>query len=640
MRTCRFRAHPSGPGPFSQPSERKEFFSSPPEWVDSPSAVLGKAFALSRKSFSSTGTPFIPRDLTPDRNRFSPVQLAAWPRLVPVRTAAVFLSALLLPLAAQASTLARDRDPVVMAGLDLPSFSGVPVDRIAAFRYQGGWIQIPVQVDERDLVDARVVHNYPEYPIEFSTLAYTDSTTYTGPDSDPLFDGDDELVFMAADAGDRVADARDLPAGLVAGSGLEVAISDPLDGGAGHVYLFETDGSVDPGAGASYGTYSFHLLAGSYIPNYDTMDGPNPEDSAFVSPLYRTHFSDRWIRDELEVTTPGSTGVDVLDRHKNLFGPGVCTRTEDTFSAGEGAFFANKSGPVRSIRSYLGANSGPLTQRDHLFYAGRQDITTFLRVHAIPSLMDLFDYSPAATGMTYRSDLDPQGVVVDGVPDAVSPGDIRWEMVTGGQGSVIVAHSVETDIPALAYTSYYSDDTTPGVRQCTGDAFEYATSGLWIDAGIPNTDPSQGAYQVLRSTRVVYYDPPGQTVADAEHRFEQATTPLAIATAPLPEPACSNGIDDDGDDFTDYPNDPGCRDAASNLENAACQDGEDNDGDGRVDSDGGLSILGTGDPRITDPDPECLNSYRNSEAQSRGCGLGLELTLPLSLLAWMRRRRR
>jgi hypothetical protein len=291
-----------------------------------------------------------------------------------------------------------------------------------------------------------------------------------------------------------------------------------------------------------------------------------------------------------------------------MFGPGVCQRTEDTFSAGEGAFFANISGPVRSIRSYMGANSGPLTQRDHIFYEGRQDITTFLRVHAIPGVMDLYDYSPDATGMTYHNDLSPLGVVVDGSPDAVSPGAIEWEMVAGAQGSLIAVGWVETDIPGFAYTSYYSDDATPSVNQCTGDAFEYATSGVWIDTGIPNTDPSQGAYNILSANRVVYYESPGQTAADAELRFDQATTPLALVTAPLPEPACSDGFD--------------------------------NDGDGLIDWDGGAA-WNDGIP-ITDPDPQCIGRpSRNREApSSRPCGLGLELVLLLSLLLPLRQRRR
>jgi hypothetical protein len=59
-----------------------------------------------------------------------------------------------------------------------------------------------------------------------------------------------------------------------------------------------------------------------------------------------------------------------------------------------------------------------------VFYQRREDITTYLRVHAIPGVMDFFDYSPAATGMTYRNDLNPAGVRVDGVPDAPALGPL------------------------------------------------------------------------------------------------------------------------------------------------------------------------------------------------------------------------
>ena len=52
---------------------------------------------------------------------------------------------------------------------------------------------------------------------------------------------------------------------------------------------------------------------------------------------------------------------------------------------------------MRAIRSYIGANSGPLTQREHVFYDGRSDVRTFLRVHAIPGL-DFLDYRPRRPG--------------------------------------------------------------------------------------------------------------------------------------------------------------------------------------------------------------------------------------------------
>ncbi len=134
----------------------------------------------------------------------------------------------------------------------------------------------------------------------------------------------------------------------------------------------------------------------------------------------------------------------------------------------------NKVGPVRAIRSYLGASSGLYTQREHPFYERRQTITTMLRVHAIPGILDFFDYGPAAVGMRYHNDLNPAGVPIDGVPDLVAAGPLGWELVTGPQGSLVMAHRIETTIAGFASTAYYLDDARhPRDRQCTGDRDAY-----------------------------------------------------------------------------------------------------------------------------------------------------------------------
>jgi hypothetical protein len=102
--------------------------------------------------------------------------------------------------------------------------------------------------------------------------------------------------------------------------------------------------------------------------------------------------------------------------------------------------------------------------------------------------------------------------------------------------------------------------------------------------------------------------------------------------------ACSNGLDDDGDGLTDYPDDPGCLVATSALENPKCQDGVDNDGDGMIDFDGGASLNG-GTP-LAAPDPHCTTPSRNSETPTKkACGLGFEVALLLPLLLAFRRRR-
>jgi hypothetical protein len=159
----------------------------------------------------------------------------------------------------------------------------------------------------------------------------------------------------------------------------------------------------------------------------------------------------------------------------------------------------------------------------------------------------------------------------------------------------------------------------------------------------------------------------------------------------LSGPACSNGIDDDGDGLVDYPadpgcldgddafersaslpcddgidndgdggvdfdpvtyadpgnestlpageGDPGCKDPSWSTESPECQDGSDNDGDGMMDYDAGFSAHGSADP--AGPDPQCQSSWDRQEMpSSASCGLGAELTLLLPALVWLLRRRR
>ena len=440
----------------------------------------------------------------------------------------------------------RTADPVVLTGSDVPWHLGIEPGWLVAFRYDDGWQQIVVQVDERAAVDSGDIYGLGGTYGGFIQLVYTDESTFTGSDPDPTLDADDEIVFMAKDTG-AAPPSMAIPPGTIAGSGVEIGITDPLDGGyRGYVYLFRSDGTLDPGAGQHYVDYAFDLLSGDYLSTYDTADGPNPEDSVATTPYYSHHFSDRWISDEIHVTAGAASGFDILDRHKNLFAPNICSRSEDTFSDGEGAFIANKSGPVRAIRSYIGANSGPLTQRENIFYEQRQDIRTFLRVHSIGGMMDFFDYSAEASGMAYYNDLNTSGVTIDGDPDAVALGPVQWELVTGSQGSLSMSGSTSTSIGSLALTSYYLDDSTPPVVQCTGDAFAYGASGLRISQTIPCTDPNQDCTDYLSSVRTMYYGPPGLTVDDAERLVDQANTPLVHA-AKLFADSDGDGVPDTSD---------------------------------------------------------------------------------------------
>jgi len=158
-------------------------------------------------------------------------------------------------------------------------------------------------------------------------------------------------------------------------------------------------------------------------------------------------------------------------------------------------------------------------------------------VHAIPSIMDFFDYSAAATGMTYRNSLNPAGVTIDGNPDTVAAGTPTWEQVTGPQGTINQVGTVQTTGFTPTATNYYLDHATPSgtaETQCTGDASAYGSSGLYITSPIPNTDPATGATASLIGTRVMYFESPGETATDAADRAGQVSSPLATAAISAP----------------------------------------------------------------------------------------------------------
>ncbi len=448
----------------------------------------------------------------------------------PARLSGLALAGL-AALALSGCVAERPEDPVVLTGSQVPRLVGADPGAVVAFRWlNDAWHQVPVQVDERAVVDLGRVYN--STPVGVTQLTYTDPGTFTGPDPNPKVDGDDEIALMGIDAGVRPP-AGSRPPGVVAGSGHEVQIIDSLgEPTPAYVYLFRQTGGLDPSAGRSYVTYRFGLRSGDYKTTYRLQQGPNPEDSTVTTAAYTRHFSDRWIDDGITVRSGSASGADILDRHKNLFAPGNCVRSEDTFSAAEGAFTVNKSGPVRALRGYVGANSGPYTQRLHVFYARREVITTFPRVHQIPSVMDFLDYSPAAGGMRYRNNHNTGGVTVDGTPDAVTAGSLSWESVDGPQGGLSSVHTYDTDIPGFATTSYYLDDSTPtgGVQtQCTGDAFAYGSSGPWVNQAIPNTDPRLGAANRLTATRHLFFTAPG--ASDGPRRAQQVAEPLRVAVA-------------------------------------------------------------------------------------------------------------
>jgi len=249
------------------------------------------------------------------------------------------------------------------------------------------------------------------------------------------------------------------------------------------------------------------------------------------SQYYERAFTSRLRSEVLRITAPGASGVDILDREKVRIPTAQCSpdSSEEAVEAAEGAFVANKSGPVRGIRAHLGFASGSAIEKVHFFYEQREDVAYHWGAHETSEALQLVDYDPAAIGMTYFNNNNLAGVIVDGVPDSVTPGLLQWELITGFHGSLVTIRDVVSStqnwqrchpggvcrlvIPLIS--SYYLDDDSFPEQLCPGPGdVAIGTSGQAL-AFTPNTDPRSTSFRLaLESSR--YYGPPGWTVADAE----------------------------------------------------------------------------------------------------------------------------
>jgi hypothetical protein len=469
------------------------------------------------------------------------------------------------------ATLSRSSDPVVLDGSALPKLLGTDPMHIVGFAWNGSsWHQIPVQVDQRDFASPGQIYNLPtsSYPDVFGTTTpykilvyaplaslspgYTSSGTYTPPDSNPTFDPNDQLSFLAVDTGQQVGSSVPNPGGVDVTTREEVKAADPLAPSQfGYVYLFHSDTLTGGGAGTDGVRYTFSLDSGSYTGTYKMGTGSlapnntwgfNPEHSTVVTPSYSLNFGDRWLNNGLAVTQSGATGANILER-THYYVTNTCSRSEDTFDGGannpgEGAFIVNISGPVRSIRSYIGANSYKYTVNTDIFYPDRQDTITELRGHAgLPGYGSADDFVTNTTGLTY-SDPANNGIAIDGDSDAFTPiayttGSAvpsSWQMVTGAQGSLVTVRTIDTDITGLNATSVYQDRNPASPPQCTGDAAAWGENGtnLTSPAGsVPVTDPTLTATPAtLVLTRYRYFEAPNLPATTAATIDNEARTPI------------------------------------------------------------------------------------------------------------------
>jgi hypothetical protein len=362
--------------------------------------------------------------------------------------------------------------------------SGTPVDRFLGYRWNdraGRFRQIPFQVDEQF---TRYLNNtasgfspysgedqHTTYAYDREGFRYTANTpgdpcravAASKEMTDPVkgLDTNDELAFMARDAGPRAPAGARLPKGVEAAKA--IAVSDPANPGSrtGYVYVmragpkgpkpafdasngyvrYRRDANADTFAfsQSSYDSYG-NAPQGEYCDDQGNLvrnaDGTpkvgrrRPRDGAWITtPRYRFRYDGRWLMTQIRISGNGgrSYGPDLVDRWKaRAFAqdPGSNTpccgyEEEDTNWGGSSILLGEKAGPVRAIRETWGADSGTNVIRRETFYRDSMRQKTWLRVHVIPPLDGIYaqwDFNAGRVTRFYNSH-QPAGVPIDGSND-------------------------------------------------------------------------------------------------------------------------------------------------------------------------------------------------------------------------------
>jgi hypothetical protein len=364
--------------------------------------------------------------------------------------------------------------------------AGVPVNRLLGYRWDGKrFVQIPFQVDELAVrylsnnasgfaayseTDAHPTYVFDQERFRWTASTPTDACTAapaggvtTSADPVPGLDTNDELAFLAADAGAAAPAHTPLPAGISAvkrvtlldqyrakrrryvyvmlSSGAAGAPTPAFTAANGYVH-YEPDADADQFlySQSSYGDYGnapkgpyFDPATGRCITDASQWKQRRPRDTAWVKTRrYAFRYDGRWLMTQLRVashSTPWSYGPDLIDQWKaRAFQqrPGgttpCCGYEDETVNwGGSSITMGVRSGPVRVIRATWGADSGTNVVRTEIFYRDEIRQLAYLRVHPVPpgdGIYTQWDYNAGKVD-TYFNPYVPGGVRVDGRNDEV-----------------------------------------------------------------------------------------------------------------------------------------------------------------------------------------------------------------------------
>jgi hypothetical protein len=381
--------------------------------------------------------------------------------------------------------LDRAEDPVVITGSLFPAFNGVPVNELVLHAYRGGeWQAVPFQIDEVSITGTYVISD------------------------GGLLDPNDELIFMAADAGDQVS-AASWPADPSSRfySRYAITVSDPLSASQqAWVYLYRST------------TLTRSQL--SYVNWTQSL-----QTAAAMS--YTAAFSPTRFLGLADLHLNGSS-VDILDRQKirvELLGGLVKMNEEGLISLNPATLTLPITGPIRAA-----TGEGALRAA---FYRSRIDFDvqfdlTSLGVFQPDFIRTSFDWiSPTISGInTYYDSNTPAGVAIDGVPETISTTPrIEWFQVNGGSAGPggMVMTIPRVDPHGGTVINYYKDNGVIDADD-TGDQRSYGDSGLRING--PFVSPA-----IISFTLVAYILPPGSNTNAGASYFARAGQPLRAEVA-------------------------------------------------------------------------------------------------------------
>ncbi len=388
-------------------------------------------------------------------------------------------------------TLARSHAPVVISGGACAYLLDSPLDDLYVYVYQGGAPQpIPFQVDERDVDGIYVVLE------------------------DGRLDQNDELVFMAADGGEWVANPQLEVGGRVIAPTYVVTVTDPLSQTHAWFYLFRSSRLTQ--------TSSADYVA--YDPAGDRISSPGRYDLGFDA-----------NRSLMDYLTLGGDGTDLLDRNKlRLQGSVQFGGFDIPFSINEDQLIKGETyaldGPVRVTR--VSSNSIEVGGES---LAGRDTLFAYRSLMVQPATLPVpeqgvevdyvrvsLDWNAEAVGSTFYDANNPAGVPIDGVPDGISTTPAsRWGQVSSDAGGLLRVTNLPEDLGA-SQSTYYKDDATFDGGD-TGDQVSYG------DAGLQVSDLNPGAYILMMRT----YFMSGEAGNLGEAYVALYDHPLQVALKPL-----------------------------------------------------------------------------------------------------------